>query len=147
MRAAVPLAAGAAVVALLLPSSAASGRQKPYVLTALADIGTVYWRYDCVHYRRPEWSLGVRVFTTAATTTVSYRAGRLRQHRTLQPGDPVKWFPFRRELRQRLSLTQGTEPRTLHAKVGARFGGTHLMNCWPYAPPRVTTTVWMATNF
>jgi hypothetical protein len=34
----------AAVVAamVLLPGSAASGRQKPYVLTALASIGTVY---------------------------------------------------------------------------------------------------------
>jgi len=38
---------------VLLPSSAATGRQKPYVLTALADIGTVYWRYDCVHFRTP----------------------------------------------------------------------------------------------
>ena len=59
---------------MLLPGSAASGRQKPYVLTALASIGTVYWRYDCVHYRAPEWSLGIRVFSNSATTTVTFHA-------------------------------------------------------------------------
>jgi hypothetical protein len=137
----------AAAAVFLLPGSAAGERQKPYVLAALADIGTVYWRYDCVHYRRPEWSLGVRVFRDSATTTVTYRTGTLKLHRTLNSGDPVRWFPFRRELRQRLSLAQGTEPRTLYATVRVRFGDTHLANCWPYAPPRVTTTLWMKTNF
>jgi hypothetical protein len=135
------------VVVMLLPGSATSGRQKPYVLTALADIGTVYWRYDCVHFRAPEWSLGVRVFADTATTAVAYRAGTLKEHRTLNPGDPVKWFPFRPTLRQHLSFVQGTEPRTLHGNVDVRFGGTHLANCKPYAPPRVATTLWMQTNF
>jgi hypothetical protein len=147
MRAAIVVAGAAAGAALLLPGPAASGRQKPYVLTALADIGTVYWRYDCVHYRRPEWSLGVRLFRDSATTTVTFRAGALRQHRTRNPGDPTAWFPFRAEKRQRLSLVQGTEPRTLYARVIARFGGTHLANCRPYAPPHVTATLRMVTNF
>jgi hypothetical protein len=137
----------AAAFVMLLPGSAASGRQKPYVLTALADIGTVYWRYDCVHYRKPEWSLGVRVFADSATTGITDRAGALKQHRTLNPGDPVRWFPFRRANRQRLSLAQGTEPRTLYGTVDVRFGGTHLANCEPYAPPRVVTALWMKTNF
>ena len=70
MKAAFFLGAVAAVV--LLPSSAAAGRQKPYVLTAVASVGTVYWRYDCVHYRAPEWSLGIRVFRDAATTSVTW---------------------------------------------------------------------------
>jgi len=146
VRTAIVLGAVIAVVALF-PGSAASGRQKPYVLTALADIGTVYWRYDCVHYRRPEWSLGVRVFRDSATTTISLRAGALRQHRTRNPGDPTAWFPFRSEKRQRLSLVQGTEPRTLYAQVSVRFGGTRLANCWPYAPPHVRTTLRTVTNF
>jgi hypothetical protein len=143
VRAAILLAAA---TVLLLPGSAEGGRQKPYVLAALADIGTVYWRYDCVHYRKPEWSLGVRVFRDTATTTVTYRAGTLKRHRTLDPGDPVRWFPFRKELRQRLSLAQGTEPRTLYARVNVRFGGTRLANCQPYAPPRVTTALWTKPN-
>ena len=49
--------------------------------------------------------------------------------------------------RQRLSLVQGTEPRTLYAQVIARFGRTHLANCRPYAPPYVTTTLRTVTNF
>jgi hypothetical protein len=144
VRAAIAVAAAAV---LLLPGSAAGGRQKPYVLAALADVGTVYWRYDCVHYRKPEWSLGLRVFPDSATTAVTYRAGTLTRHRMLNPGDPVRWFPLRREVRQRLALAQGTEPRTLYGRVRVRFGGTHLANCKPYAPPRVTTTLWMKPNF
>jgi hypothetical protein len=141
------LVAAALAVVLVQPGSAFSGKQKPYVLTAIADIGTVYWRYDCVHYRSPEWSLGVRVFADSATTGVTFRAETLRRRHVLQPGDPVFWFPFRRELRQRLSLAQGTEPRTLYGTVKVRFGGTHLANCKPYAPPRVVTALWMKTNF
>jgi hypothetical protein len=66
VRATLVLGAVIAAVALL-PGSAASGRQKPYVLTAVADIGTVYWRYDSVHYGRRTGSLGVRIFYTATT--------------------------------------------------------------------------------
>src|SRR5207245_11597649 len=65
VRAALLVGAFAAVAVLAGP--AASGRQKPYVLTAVADIGTVYWRYDFVHYRTPRWSLGIRIFYTATT--------------------------------------------------------------------------------
>ena len=147
MRAALLVAATVTATVLLLPGSAASGRQKPYVLAALADIGTVYWRYDCVHHRAPEWSLGVRLSADAADTHITFRAGELRLHRKLWSGHPLAWFPFRRQLRQHLSLVQGTEPRTLRARVGVRFGGTHLANCWPYAPPRVTTTLWTTPNF
>ncbi len=116
MRAAILLGAIVAAV-VLLPSSAASGRQKPYVLTALASIGTVYWRYDCVHYRAPEWSLGIRVFRDSATAGVTYRAGRLTRRRTAQPDGPTIWFPFRRERSQSLSVVQATEPGTLRARA------------------------------
>ena len=132
------LATAGAAALLLLPGSAASGRRRPYVLTALADIGTVYWRYDCVRHQTPEWSLGVRTFGDAATTTVTYLAGGSKQHRTLQPGTPITWFPFRRALRRRLLLVQGTEARTLYGNVSVRFGEMHLVNCWPYLPPRFT---------
>ncbi len=138
MRAAILLGAVVAAV-LLLPSSAASGRQKPYVLTALADIGTVYWRYDCVHYRAPEWSLGVRVFRDSATTGVIYRDGRLTRRRTAQPDGPTIWFPFRRERSQRLSFVQATEPGTLRGRVLARFG---RRDCATYFPPRLSVQLY-----
>jgi hypothetical protein len=136
MRGAIVLAA---VAMVLLPSSAGGGRQKPNVLTALADIGTVYWRYDCVHYRSPEWSLGIHVFESTATTEVTFRAGKLTRHRTLQPGYPTTWFPFRREQKQNLSLFQATEPGTLRAHVLARFSRG---DCWSYFPPRLSVQLY-----
>lgn len=145
MRAAALFSAVVAT-ALVLPGSAAGGRQKPYVLTALAATGTVYWRFDCVHYRRPEVSLGVRVFRDSATTVVRFRAGRFRRVNTLQPGGDVTWFPFRRDQRQRLALVQRTEPRTLHASVDVRVSRTRFANCQPYMPPRFTATVRTARN-
>jgi hypothetical protein len=134
VRAAIFLAAVIATGVVLLPSSAASGRQKPYVLTALASIGTVYWRYDCVHFRTPEWSLGVRMFDTA-TTTVTYRLGRLTRRITLQPDEPTVWFRFRPERRRSLSFVQATEPGTLRASVRVTFG-SH--DCESYFPPRLS---------
>jgi hypothetical protein len=131
VRAAILLAAAGV---LLLPAPAAGGRQKPYVLTAFADIGTVYWRYDCVHFRKPEWSLGVRVFRDSATTRAAYRDSGLTLRRTAQPDGPTIWFPFRRQRSQSLSLVQSTEPGTLHAQVHAKFG---VRDCEPYFPPRL----------
>ena len=132
MKAALALVATIAVVALL-PVSAESSRQKPYVLTAVADIGTVYWRYDFVHYRTPRWSLGVRIFDTA-TTEVRYRAGKLRLARMLQPRQ-LHWFPFCGARAQSLSLVQATEPGTLRAVVSVEFGPRNHESYWP---PRFT---------
>jgi hypothetical protein len=138
VRAAILLGAVIAGAVVLIPSSAATGRQKPCVLTAIADIGTVYWRYDCVHVDSPEWSLGVQLFDTA-TTAVTYRAGSVNQHRTLQPGDPVSWFRFRPALRQQLSLVQATEPGTLRAHVLATF---ERRDCQSYNPPRLSVQLY-----
>jgi hypothetical protein len=124
---------------MLLPSSAASGLQKPYVLTALTSIGTVYWRYDCVHYRAPAWSLGIRVFRNSATTRVTYRDAGLTQRRTAQPDGPTVWFPFRRERAESLSFVQRTEPRTLHGRVLTKFG---RHSCQSYIPPRLTVELY-----
>jgi hypothetical protein len=138
VRAAIAIAAAIATV-VVLPASATRGRQKPYVLTALADIGTVYWRYDCVHYRAREWSLGVRVFRDSATTEVTYRDSRLTRRRTVQPDGPTIWLPFRRERSQRLSFVQATEPGTLRGSVRARFGDR---DCQSYSPPRVSVDLY-----
>ena len=121
--------------ALGLPSAATSGRQKAYVLTAVANVGTVYWRFDCVHYRSPEWSLGVG-FNGAATTRFTYHAGGLVRRRTLNPPAHRVWFPFRRDRVQTLSFVQMIEPGTLRAGVRVDWrAGTH---CESYLPPRVS---------
>jgi len=136
VRAAIAIVAAITAVALL-PGSAASGRQKPYVLTALADTGTVYWRYDFVHYRTPRWSLGVRLFNTA-TTDVVFRDGTLRLRRALQPRQ-LRWFPFSAGRRQRLSLVQAAEPGTLRATVVVRFTRRNFQS---YFPPRFTVQLY-----
>ena len=136
MRAAIVLAS-VLVAVVLLPASAASGRQKPYVLTAVADIGTVYWRYDFVHYRTPRWSLGIRIFYTA-TTEVNFRAGKLQLHRVLQPTQ-LRWFPFTAARAQSLSLVQATEPGTLRASVTVKFSRHNFQS---YLPPRFSVQLY-----
>ena len=134
------LAVAVGTLALLLGSPpATAGRQKPFVLTALADIGTVYWRYDCVHYRTPRVSLGIQ-FWGDATTRVRYSAGALMRRRTL-PRRRI-WFPFTSARFQSLAFVQVTEPRTLYAHVKidlGRQGSNHGYNhCQSYLPPRFT---------
>lgn len=109
------------------------------MLTALANIGTVYWRYDCVHYRTPRVSLGVQ-WSGEATTNVTYRAGTLVRRRTM-PGHRL-WFPFSSSRFQSLLFVQATEPRKLYAHVkidlglpGSNHGYNH---CQSYLPPRLT---------
>jgi len=121
--------------ALVFPASAASGKQRVCELTAVADVGTVFWRYDDVHYRSPRWSLGV-AFRGEATTTVLYRDARLTRNRTLLRRRI--WFPFRRERDQTLSFVQATEPGTLRARVTVRFGRGDDQ-C--YFPPRTTVQI------
>jgi hypothetical protein len=109
----------AALALLLVPPTATAGKQKPFVLTALADIGTVYWRYDCVHYRTPRVSLGVR-WSGEATTNVAYRAAHFVRRRTM-PKHRL-WFPFSSSRFQSLSFVQVTEPRTLYAHIRIDLG-------------------------
>ena len=136
-------AAAAALALLLVPPTATAGKQKPFVLTALADIGTIYWRYDCVHYRTPRVSLGVQ-WSGEATTKVTYRAAHLVRRRTM-PGHRL-WFPFSSSRFQSLSFVQVTEPRTLYAHVridrgrpGSNQGYEH---CQSYLPPRFSVHEW-----
>jgi hypothetical protein len=128
-----------AAVLLAVPAATAGSKTKPYVLTALADVGTVYWRYDCVHARTPRWSLGIRVWRTTATTGVVFRTGKLTVRRTLQPGGPTGWFPFRADPLQSLTASQMTEPRTLHALVMVDF---RHAGCFVYEPPRFSAKLY-----
>ena len=79
------------------------------------------------------------MFRDSATTTVRFRAGDLSRLRTLQPGNPVMWFPFRREQQQRISFVQRTEPGTVRALVLAKFG---RRDCQSYFPPRLTVQLY-----
>jgi hypothetical protein len=109
------------------------------LLTALADTGTVYWRARCPS----EYSLGFHVpFSTGATTVVSFRWGQHVLHRTVQPGHST-WSPFRKNKRQWLSTGTGSEAETIIAKLAVRFNEPHsLFNCFPYAPPRLSLTLY-----
>jgi hypothetical protein len=124
---------------LVVPAATAGSRARPYVLTALADVGTVYWRFDCVHARTPRLSLGIRIWQTVATTGVVFRTGKITLRRTLQPGARTRWFPFTANRLQSLEVSQMTEPRTLHAAVNVDFRNAA---CFVYEPPRFSAELY-----
>lgn len=127
-----------AVLVLFGETASAGGRPgPPLTLTALADIGTVLWRYDCTP-RQSSWSLGIRLARQTATTVVTFQSQKLTLQSQLEPGQ-TRWFPFRRSRVQTLRATQGTEPGTLRAIVTVNFGYRHgVAHCYPYTPPRFT---------
>ena len=77
------------LVVLAVPGANARGVPRGNVLTALASIGTVYWRSACPIGKPQRWSLGVRLFNTA-TTEVTLRVGQHTAHRTMNPNQRVK---------------------------------------------------------
>jgi hypothetical protein len=135
----------AAILALFLaaPPATAGQRGHSFVLTALADQGTVYWR-PCT---RKGWSLGFRIWNKTATAGVTFRAGSLTRRRTLQPGEPTVWFPFTKNRVQRLSVVSGGEAETIFSHVTLEFDEAHsLPSCFPYAPPRVSVSLYGKTT-
>jgi hypothetical protein len=130
----------AAILALFLaaPPATAGRSGDSFVLTALADQGTVYWR-PCTSQG---WSLGFQL-SGPTTTEVTFRAGKLTRRRTLQPGPPTIWFPYARNRVQRLSVVSGGEEETIYSHVKVEFDEQHsLPSCFPYAPPRVSVTLY-----
>jgi hypothetical protein len=129
-----------AILVLFMGGGAsAGGRAAPRLtLTALADIGTVFWRYDCsARSAEQRRSVGIRLYESA-TTNVVFESGKLTLRAELQPGT-LHWFPFRADRVQRLRATQSTEPGTLRALVTIDFGYRHgVAHCYSYAPPRFT---------
>ena len=132
----------AALVLLVLAVPSASARPTPQanVLTALADIGTVYWRSDCTRGQPQRWSLGVRLFNTATTGVILRRGGHTAR-RTMQPNERL-WFGLTTTPRQVLSFSQATKPGTLRGSLSVNFGGQRANHCWSYFPPRVTTQLY-----
>ena len=128
------------LVVLAVPSaSAAPTAAHANVLTALADIGTVYWRSECTG-KTPRWSVGVRLCDTA-TTRVTLRVGDRTVHRTMQPRQRL-WFALTSAPAQKLTFSQSTEPGTLRGSVSVDFGGPRANHCWSYYPPRVSTQLY-----
>jgi hypothetical protein len=149
MRRAAALAALAAAASLLLvvglrafghPAAAAIGVPgRPVVLTALPSVGTIYWRYDCARRGPIRWSLGIRIWSTTATSGVRFRAGKLVRERQLQPGDPTSWFPYSGKRVQYLAAGSGGEEGTVVGVVRVNYGWpSREPHCFPYAPPRLT---------
>ena len=114
---------------------------RPSVLAAVPAVGTVYWKADC---KRERWALGFRVFGSSATTTLTFRAGRLRRSKVVQPAQTF-WFPFTGVKQQVLRVDQFTEAGALRAVITLDYGypsGNTVAHCYAYAPPRVTVQVY-----
>ena len=139
-----------AFACLALLASAAGGSSgstttapRVFRLTTLAGVGTVYWR-GC---GKDEYSLGFRVSGMGTTTGVTFRARHRAQRRTVQPGYSTIWSPFK-DRKQSLSTVSGGEAETIYARVVVLFNEGHsLPNCFSYAPPRVTVTLYGRDHF
>jgi hypothetical protein len=148
MRKAAALSAGAIGFALLLAlgfsllsrhqAAAAPVRSKPLVLTAIPNIGTIYWRYNCSQGTRG-WSLGIHIWSNTATTRVRFKAGKVVAVRELQPGDATSWFPYSEKPVQWLAAGAGGEEGTVVGAIRVNYGyPSREPHCYPYAPPRVS---------
>jgi hypothetical protein len=134
---------GGRIAAAIPRAARASLKQPPAVLTALAAIGTVYWRADCA---KATWAIGMKMFRTSATDQLSFQLGRRMFRRVVQPGESV-WFPFAGNKVQLLRVVQPTEPGTLRATVKVNFGvprpgSVVVPHCYGYAPPRVSVEIY-----
>ena len=115
----------------------------PWLLTSLPSIGSISWRCAGGQGLAPgAYALGFHAFASSATDEVMLSAGgRIRISRTVQPGEALA-FPHLPIAVQRVTVVQGTEPRTLHATVTVNFQAqSGLSYCWPYLPPPVTVRV------
>jgi hypothetical protein len=136
------------IVAVLLASAAvaasaagaAEQRRGPFLLVTLPSLGTVSW--SCGGSRDREVSLAFRVSATDATTMVKFAAGHVARAVTFRRDSR----PASRSLlpdNSALSITQGTEARTLRATVVATFDSTQSY-CFSYFPPRISVALWQA---
>lgn len=107
-------------------------------VAVLPQIGTVYARYDCSHGRR--FALGIHLFRTSQTTNVRFRASGFARDRTLQPGDPTRWFRYTNGRVERLAAAAFGENGTVVGWVRVvGYARTSLGACDDaYDPPRTT---------
>lgn len=126
-------AALVAAIALTVPAAASSASTRGRgELTVIAKTGVVYYR--CWVNR---FQLGIRLWPDAAATTyVTFRAGRRVVRRELQPGDPTSWFTVRADKVQSLATASGGEGGSVLGQVTVRFA-----NCGRYWPPNFTARV------
>jgi hypothetical protein len=135
---------GAVVLASAAATASAAGAtdkgRGPFLLVTLPSLGIVTW--SCDGSSAQQVALGFRVNPRDATTEVSFAAGQTDRKVTLQPGKSTR-FPLLAPGQQTLSVTQGTEARTLRATVVATFNSTQSY-CFRYFPPRIRVNLWEA---
>ena len=131
----------AALLAGLLGGSvpAVSARAKlrcgPFLLAGLPSLGSVGWRCDASGL----YALSFHAFPDSADDYLRFRAGAVTRTAHVQPGASVR-LPFVNAHRQRLTLVQGTEPRTLRAFVRVYFAPGYSYGRG-YLVPRVDVAI------
>lgn len=110
----------------------------PWTLTALPAIGTISWRCQ-PSLSGERYGLGFVAFASGATDRIQLRArGRTVVDRLVQPGQRLT-LPYA-GLRQRLVVSQSTEPGTLRAVVDVDFRPRPISpsHCFSYLPPALS---------
>ena len=119
------------------PAQRESSRERgPFLLVGLPSLGTVGWRCDG-HTNR--YALSFHAFLDSATDGVAFEAGSVSKRATIQPGESIR-FPYVRSHTQRFTVVQGSEPRTLHARVTVYFAPGYTY-CFSYLVPRVDVRI------
>lgn len=129
-------------LAALLATAGADARavvvRGPWTLTALPAIGTITWR--CQPSPSGErYGLGFVAFASSATDRLQLRAsGHAVVDSLVQPGQRLT-LPYA-GLRQKVVVTQSTEPGTLRADVDIDFRARPISrsHCFSYLPPALT---------
>lgn len=114
-------------------------------VAVLPQIGSVYARYDCMHGRR--FALGLRIPWRTQTTEVRFRAGHFSRDRTVQPGDPTRWFRYTSHRVEWLAAAAGGENGTVVGWV--RVVGYSRASAYAcddvYDPPRAAIQTYPRT--
>jgi hypothetical protein len=100
-------------------------------------------RWSCDTRRKGYLAYGLTFDPSASTATETVRMivrGRTALGRRLNPPWKVVVFPRSSSPRQRIAISQMTEPGTLRAIIDVDFTGTRVLpsDCWPYLPPAMT---------
>ena len=123
------------------PAEPAGGRRttsRDLPLLTIAELGTLSWTCDTHGGPQAVW---FRASPSKATEVVRISSGRGQRTLTLQPGGALS-LRMDNARRARVTITQATEARTLHAAISLRFLDQSTAGyCVPYFPPAVTLSL------
>ncbi|HEU5476793.1 MAG TPA: hypothetical protein VFU64_03075 [Gaiellaceae bacterium] len=126
-------------------SVAARPNRSHLALATFPTIGTVYGRYEGCESKHPRFSLGIRLFSNASSTSVRVRAGRFSRISNLpNPPYPTRWFRYSSHRVQWLAAETGGEGGVSAGVVRVVFlaGRFGAWECAYHTPPRVTVQVY-----